>query len=702
LPGSGSIVNPELAHSSAAPQVDPASTAEQAHHRTACRPSALRRPGPRRLQPRICSLVTARHVIAMSQQHDDDGTVIRPASLASAVTPGSAPAGQTGGETPSDIAEDGLSLRVGARLGEFEITQRIGEGGFSIVYLAMDHSLERTVALKEYLPSSLATRVGSTQVQPRSQRYRDTFEAGLKSFVNEAKLLAQFDHPSLVKVYRFWEANGTAYMVMPFYQGATVKETVRAMPRPPDEDWLLMLLGPLTEALLVIHAEHCYHRDIAPDNVILLANSAKPLLLDFGAARRVIGDMTQGLTVILKAGYAPVEQYAEIPGMKQGPWTDVYALAAVVYWAITGSTPPASVGRMLSDSFVPLARCAAGRYSKRFLETIDRALLVRPEQRTQTIDAFRAELGLTGAGGARTPLHHEDTDATVIRPVGHGPAQNARSDPATSGPTVERTHAESPRVSATPSAVEASAREDRDPGVPHRQPPLEDAASRTATDVDRSRSRGPRWLLAGSAVGALTVAAAIWWALQSPTAEPSRPVQQQAPAIAAEIRPGATPDVASAPGAAVPAPDARLASPSTPETAPPAAPPVAAEAVKPIPEPTPSTVESAPAMPPRAESVPSTAPPVEAIPVTAPPPVEPVPAAPTPPAAARRAAPRDAVTAPAARAERAAPRAADGARHERVQAESANAAECARIVQRLSLGESSRELLERLKVLKCQ
>jgi serine/threonine protein kinase len=120
-------------------------------------------------------------------------------------------------------------------------------------------------------------------------------------------------------------------MVMPFYEGITLKDELKAMGAPPDEEWLRELLEPLTEALAVIHTEQCFHRDIAPDNVILLKGSQRPLLLDFGAARRVIGDMTQALTVILKPGYAPVEQYAEVPGMKQGPWTDVYALAAVVY-----------------------------------------------------------------------------------------------------------------------------------------------------------------------------------------------------------------------------------------------------------------------------------------------------------------------------------------------------------------------------------
>jgi serine/threonine protein kinase len=286
------------------------------------------------------------------------------------------------------------NLPMGTRLGEFEITALIGEGGFGIVYLAHDHSLQRRVALKEYMPSSLAARAGGSQVQVKSARHRETFEAGLKSFINEARLLASFDHPSLVKVYRFWEANGTAYMVMPLLDGSTLKDVLKGLGRRPDEAWLRSVLGPLTEALLVIHAEQCYHRDIAPDNVMLLPSVNRWLLLDFGAARRVIGDMTQALTVILKPGYAPVEQYAEIPGMKQGPWTDVYALAAVVYFAIMGKTPPPSVGRLLNDTYVPLVQAAEGRYSERFLAAIDRALAVRPEARTQSIGALRSELGL--------------------------------------------------------------------------------------------------------------------------------------------------------------------------------------------------------------------------------------------------------------------------------------------------------------------
>ena len=361
---------------------------------------------------------------------DDDRTVLRS-------TPASRTTTLAASATATD-ASDTHSLPLGTRLGEFELTERIGEGGFSIVYLAWDHSLDRSVALKEYMPTSIAARAGGTRVNARSERHRETFEAGLKSFINEAKLLARFDHRSLVKVYRFWEANGTAYMVMPFYEGVTMKDTVRALAQPPDEAWLLGLLSPLTEALCVIHAEHCYHRDIAPDNVILLAGSGLPLLLDFGAARRVIGDMTQALTVILKPGYAPVEQYAEVPGMRQGPWTDVYALAAVVYWAVTGKTPAVSVGRMMSDSQVPLAECGAGRYSASFLQAIDRALAVLPEQRTQSIDAFRQDLGLTALGlaiaaGSSRPI---DPDATVMRSTGAGSGRSLGSEAHRFAPTV--------------------------------------------------------------------------------------------------------------------------------------------------------------------------------------------------------------------------------------------------------------------------
>ena len=324
---------------------------------------------------------------------EDDRTILSAASNNTSTTATNTPA--INGD------EDGHALAAGTLIGEFELQGKIGEGGFSIVYLAWDHSLERKVALKEYMPGSLAARRGPSLVAPRSERHRSTYEAGLRSFVNEAKLLAHFDHPSLVKVYRFWEANGTAYMVMPLYEGQTLKDSIQADRAPVSEAWLIDILTPLCDAIGLLHREQCFHRDIAPDNIILLKGSGRPLLLDFGAARRVIGDMTQALTVILKPGYAPVEQYAELPDMKQGPWTDVYALAATVHWVITGSTPPPAVGRLLNDQYQALAERALPGFTPAFLGAVDRALAARPEQRTQTITDFGHDLGLAPRGDTR-------------------------------------------------------------------------------------------------------------------------------------------------------------------------------------------------------------------------------------------------------------------------------------------------------------
>ena len=296
--------------------------------------------------------------------------------------------------------DGGNSLPNGFRLQEYVVEGLVGEGGFGIVYLARDTQLGRVVALKEYMPATLATRGPQCEVSVRSARHRETFELGLRSFVNEAQLLAAFDHPSLVKVYRFWEQQGTAYMVMPYYEGPTLKQWLIEHGRP-DEALLLSVAHPLIDALELMHHQRCYHRDIAPDNILLLnqqstqfggAASMRPVLLDFGAARRVIGDATQALTVILKAGYAPVEQYAESKAMRQGPWTDVYALCAVLYASITGRAPLASVSRLVTDDLQPAVQAGAGRYSPQFLAAIDAGLAVKPDDRPQDMAALRALL----------------------------------------------------------------------------------------------------------------------------------------------------------------------------------------------------------------------------------------------------------------------------------------------------------------------
>ncbi len=283
------------------------------------------------------------------------------------------------------------ALPIGTRLGEFEVRRVLGVGGFGIVYLAFDHLLEREVALKEYMPSTLVDRSETLHVSLISQSHADTFALGLRSFVNEARLLARFDHPSLVKVHRFWEANGTAYMAMALYRGRTAREVRQDMADRPDEAWVRQVLDPLLGAIDRLHSEDVFHRDIAPDNILIEANG-RPVLLDFGAARRVITDRSQALTAILKPSYAPIEQYADVDGMKQGAWTDLYALGATVHFLLLGKPPPPAPGRSIQDTMRPLREQELPGFSRAFLELVDWMLSPLPNERPQSVAAVRDAL----------------------------------------------------------------------------------------------------------------------------------------------------------------------------------------------------------------------------------------------------------------------------------------------------------------------
>ena len=283
------------------------------------------------------------------------------------------------------------ALPVGSRLGEMEILRVLAHGGFGIVYLARDHSLDRDVAVKEYMPSHLADRSQGEHVVVRSPADAETYALGLRAFVNEAKLLAQFSHSAMVKVFRIWEANGTAYMAMPYLRGPTLIEVRNSMSAPPTEAWLRSVIDPLLDALEMLHAQGFYHRDIAPDNV-LVSGPGLPVLLDFGAARRVIGDRTQSFTAVLKPRYAPIEQYAETTKLRQGPWTDLYALAAMVTYLLDGLAPPPATARSIHDEMHVLADRDIPGVSRAFLSAMDWALAVRPQDRPQSVAALRDAL----------------------------------------------------------------------------------------------------------------------------------------------------------------------------------------------------------------------------------------------------------------------------------------------------------------------
>jgi serine/threonine protein kinase len=304
------------------------------------------------------------------------------------------------GEASLAAGDGERALRAGTRLGEFELLRVLGCGGFGIVYLARDHSLLRTVAIKEYLPEEFARRAANGSVVARSGEDASTFAMGLRSFVREARLLAGFDHPALVKVHRFWEANGTAYMAMPYYGGRTLKDVRRTLASPPDEAWLRTLLDPLLAALEVLHAADVIHRDLSPDNVLLL-DDGRPLLLDFGSARFVLADRTQALTAVFKPSFGAIEQYGDTPGLRQGPWTDLYALGGVVHYLVTGAAPKPAALRAVDDGARDALSLTAEKlgYSRAFVVAIEWALHVRPQDRPQSVAAFRAAL----AGETRLP-----------------------------------------------------------------------------------------------------------------------------------------------------------------------------------------------------------------------------------------------------------------------------------------------------------
>jgi serine/threonine protein kinase len=315
------------------------------------------------------------------------------------------------------------AMPSGTRLGEFEITGVIGEGGFGIVYSARDSSLDRIVAIKEYLPSAFASRTAEGTVHVRSQEHSKTFEAGLASFINEARMLAKFSHPGLVEVFRFWEGNGTAYMAMRYYRGVTLRELLRTNPQIVTEQWLCETLDPILLALQELHNEKCYHRDIAPDNILVLPNG-RSVLMDFGAARRIIGGMTRALTTVLKPGYAPIEQYSDDGSMAQGAWTDIYAVGGLLYHAMTGKVPVQAISRMMNDPLKSVSTAARAEFSPTLCSVVMKCLAVMPENRYQSIDELRAALGWVTTPVSSTVVYQRTVNVSNPIPVVAEMSQN--------------------------------------------------------------------------------------------------------------------------------------------------------------------------------------------------------------------------------------------------------------------------------------
>ena len=284
-----------------------------------------------------------------------------------------------------------LTLPVNTLLDKtYRIERVVGSGGFGITYQAEDIKLRTQVALKEYYPLDFGDRDSTMSVKPKSDRHAKTFQWGRSNFLQEARTLARFEHPAIVRVTRVFESNSTAYMVMRFEQGQSFEEWLRSLGRPPTQEELDRIAAPILDALQVMHAENFLHRDIAPDNIIVRSDGT-PVLLDFGAARHAVAEMSRTLTGIVKAGYSPHEQYSA-DGRLQGPWSDIYALGGTLYRAVAGRSPEEAALRVDNDEMKPAAQAAKGDYRPGFLAAIDTCLKVRHAERPRSVAQLRPML----------------------------------------------------------------------------------------------------------------------------------------------------------------------------------------------------------------------------------------------------------------------------------------------------------------------
>lgn len=300
-------------------------------------------------------------------------------------------------ESPSNRSMSNTRcLKPGVILKErYKIEEVIGAGGFGITYRAWDPLLQSYVAIKEYYPSGIATRsADSSKVcVPVGQEQRE-YHRGRIRFLKEAQDVARFQsEPNIVSIYDYLEENDTAYMVMEYLHGCTLKQYIREHGGRLDTDHILHICLSVLDALAVVHKAGMIHRDISPEN-IFICEDLTVKLIDFGAAKQVYLDGEQTMSVVLKPGYAPPEQYAKKD--KQGPWTDIYALGATLYFAATGEKPEESFGRALEDTIKPV--CEVNPEIPRAMsQVIMRAMSVKIEDRYQTVEAMREAL-LAGEG----------------------------------------------------------------------------------------------------------------------------------------------------------------------------------------------------------------------------------------------------------------------------------------------------------------
>jgi len=289
------------------------------------------------------------------------------------------------------------TLSIGYRLlDKYRVEAVLGAGGFGITYMAMHEALLKRVAIKEYFPVEWSYREGD-HVLANTQGGLPTSEAGedacytwgLERFLNEAQTLVRVEHPGVVRVQDYFQANGTAYIVMDYVDGEPLSQILQREKTLPEER-VRRLVDDVLPALDAVHAQGYLHRDLKPAN-LYCRSDGRTILIDFGAARQALGRRSKSVTSVFSPGYSPIEQYL-IDGRGYGPWTDIYALGTVLYHCVTGAAPIEAPARVLDDPLQPAEEVAAGRYSSVLLRLIDRSIAVRPEKRFQTIGQMRAAL----------------------------------------------------------------------------------------------------------------------------------------------------------------------------------------------------------------------------------------------------------------------------------------------------------------------
>ena len=279
-------------------------------------------------------------------------------------------------------------LPDGHPLLNYRILRLLASGGFSFVYLAQDEN-ETPVAIKEFLPSTLALRTGEEPAPQVPAENLATFRYGMKCFFEEGRALARLSHPNVVRVLNFFRANETVYLVMRYERGRTLQEHIVAHRNALKESWIRRKFAALLNGLREVHSNKLLHLDIKPGNVYL-RNDGTPLLIDFGAARQALSDDAAKLQPTYTPGFAAPEQHA---GHEQlGPWSDVYSVGATLYACLAAAAPQAADRRLEKDQLVPARRVWAGKYSAELLDTVDWCVRLDHLERPQSVFTLQKAL----------------------------------------------------------------------------------------------------------------------------------------------------------------------------------------------------------------------------------------------------------------------------------------------------------------------